>query len=195
MQPEAKNITLYKQLVEGCLLNKRQAQYQLYDLMSAKMFALCMRYCSNKEYAQDILQEGFVKVFTNLDKYRWEGSFEGWVRKIFVNTAIEHFRKETKLFPVSDNETALMFYPVVDDIEHQLELEDLMSLVQKLSTGYRTVFNLYVIEGYSHKEIAEMLQISEGTSKSQLSRARYLLQKNIQEAHRIKIPHAANSGK
>jgi RNA polymerase sigma-70 factor (ECF subfamily) len=195
MQPEAKNITLYKQLVEGCLLNKRQAQYQLYELMSAKMFAVCMRYCSNKEYAQDILQEGFVKVFTNLDKFRWDGSFEGWVRRIFVNTAIEHFRKETKLFPVTDNETALMYYPVIDDLNHQLELEDLLSLVQKLSTGYRTIFNMYVIEGYSHKEIAEMLKISEGTSKSQLARARYLLQKNIQEAHRIKLPHVANSGK
>lgn len=195
MQPEAKNITLYKQLVEGCLLNKRQAQYQLYELMSAKMFAVCMRYCSNKEYAQDILQEGFVKVFTNLDKFRWDGSFEGWVRRIFVNTAIEHFRKETKLFPVTDNETALMYYPVIDDLNHQLELEDLLSLVQKLSTGYRTIFNLYVIEGYSHKEIAEMLKISEGTSKSQLARARYLLQKNISEANRIKLPHVASSGK
>ena len=192
MQPETKNITLYKQLVEGCLLNKRQAQYQLYELMSAKMFAVCMRYCSNKEYAQDILQEGFVKVFTNLDKFRWDGSFEGWVRRIFVNTAIEHFRKESKLFPITDSETVLMYYPVIDDINHQLELEDLMSLVQKLSTGYRTIFNLYVIEGYSHKEIAEMLKISEGTSKSQLARARYLLQKNIQEAHRIKLPHVAN---
>ncbi len=195
MQPEAKNITLYKELVEGCLLNKRQAQYQLYELMSAKMFAVCMRYCSNREYAQDILQEGFVKVFTNLDKFRWDGSFEGWVRRIFVNTAIEHFRKETKLFPVSDNETALMLHPVIDDLNNQLELEDLMALVQKLSTGYRTVFNLYVIEGYSHKEVAEMLGISEGTSKSQLARARYILQKNIQNAHRIKLPHVANSGK
>lgn len=195
MQPEAKNITLYKQLVEGCLLNKRQSQYQLYELMSAKMFAVCMRYCSNKEYAQDILQEGFVKVFKNLDKFRWDGSFEGWVRRIFVNTAIEHFRKETKLFPVTDNESALLLYPINDDSHHQLELEDLMSLIQNLSVGYRTVFNLYVVEGYSHKEIGEMLKISEGTSKSQLSRARYLLQKNIQEANRIKQPHVAISGK
>ncbi len=193
MQPEHQKNALYKRLIDGCLLNDRQSQYQLYNMMSAKMYAVCMRYCSNKEFAQDVLQEGFVKVFTNLDKYRGEGSFEGWVRRIFVNTAVEHFRKESKLFPVSDNETALQTIPN-DDYGDDLEMEDLLNLIQKLSTGYRTIFNLYVIEGYSHKEIAEMLNISEGTSKSQLARARYLLQKFIDEAQRVKQPNVAFRG-
>lgn len=193
MQPEHQKHTLYKRLIDGCLLNDRQSQYQLYNLMSAKMYAVCMRYCSNKEFAQDVLQEGFVKVFTNLDKYRGEGSFEGWVRRIFVNTAVEHFRKESRLFPVSDNEAVLQAMPN-DQYSDDLEMEDLLNLIQKLSTGYRTIFNLYVIEGYSHKEIAEMLHISEGTSKSQLARARYLLQKYIDEAQRVKQPNVASRG-
>lgn len=190
MQPEHQKTTLYKRLIDGCLLNDRQSQYQLYNLMSGKMYAVCLRYCSNKELAQDVLQEGFVKVFTNLDKYRGEGSFEGWVRRIFVNTAVEHFRKESRLFPVTDTEAVLQALPSEEFSDH-LELEELLSLIQNLSTGYRTIFNLYVVEGYSHKEIAGMLNISEGTSKSQLARARYLLQKHIEEAQRVKQPDAA----
>lgn len=193
MQPEQQNSALYKRLINGCLLNNRQAQQELYNLMSGKMFAVCMRYCSNKELAQDVLQEGFVKVFTNLVKYRGDGSFEGWVRKIFVNTAVEHFRKESKMFPVTDSEAVILSLPH-DAVEDHLELEDLLKMIQKLSTGYRTIFNLYVIEGYSHKEIAEMLHISEGTSKSQLARARYLLQKYIIESQQVTLSNVAVRG-
>jgi len=190
MQPEQEKIELYNQLVEGCLKNKREAQYQLYNLLSGKMYAVCLRYCNDKESAQDILQEGFVKVFSNLERYRGEGSFEGWVRRIFINTAVEHFRKESRMFPVSDLEAVTYSIPY-DAPHHNLEMEDLLKLVQSLSTGYRTVFNLYVIEGYSHKEIADMMNISEGTSKSQLARARYLLQRMIIEADQVKKSNVA----
>lgn len=195
MQPETPKDSLYRRLIDGCLLNKRHCQRQLYEILSGKMYAVCMRYCSNQDTAQDILQEGWIKVFSNLEKYREAGSFEGWVRRIFINTAVEHYRKESRLYPVSDNEAALERIPTVDFQEDNLEVEGLMNMVQNLSAGYRTVFNLYVIEGYSHKEISEMLKISEGTSKSQLARARYILQKQIQEAQRVRIPHVAQFGK
>lgn len=190
MQPANQNSPLYKRLIDGCLLNNRQAQKELYDLMSPKMFAVCMRYCSNRELAQDVLQEGFVKVFTNLTKYRGEGSFEGWVRKIFVNTAVEHFRKESRMFPVTDAESILLSLPQ-DSVYDHLEVEDILRFIQQLSTGYRTIFNLYVMEGYSHKEIAEMLNISEGTSKSQLARARYILQRLITESQQPVLKNVA----
>ncbi len=177
MQPNTNKIELYNQLVEGCRNNDRIAQRNLYQVLSAKMFAVCMRYAKDREAAEDILQEGWVKVFKNVDKYRGDGSFEGWVRRIFVNTAVEHYRKEAKMIAVSEETEA--YFVAHENVSDDLELEDLMKCVQSLSAGYRTVFNLYVIEGYSHKEIAEQLKISEGTSKSQLARARYLLQKLI----------------
>jgi len=148
------------------------------------MFAVCMRYAKDREAAEDILQEGWVKVFKNIEKYRGDGSFEGWVRRIFVNTAVEHYRKEAKMIAVSEEAEA--YFVVHEDVSDDLELADLMKCIQSLSAGYRTVFNLYVIEGYSHKEIAEQLNISEGTSKSQLARARYLLQKMIINTNKIK---------
>lgn len=180
MQPHPDKNTLYNQLIEGCLGNDRASQKQLYDVMSPTMFAICLRYANSYQTAEDLLQEGFIKVFKYISKYRGEGSFEGWVKRIFVNTAIEHFRKQARMYPIVNLE-------VVDhalkagDPGDSLELEDIQKLIQQLSPGYRTVFNLYVVEGYSHKEIAEMLDISEGTSKSQLARARYLLQKMILE--------------
>ena len=175
MQPTDNKIELYKQLIDGCKKNNRESQKKMYDLLSSKMFGVCLRYVKDREIAEDLLQEGFVKIFTNIEKFRGEGSFEGWARRIFVNTAIEAYRKSTKMYPIVNLESAEHFEGelVYNDT---LELEDLMKLIHGLSPGYRTVFNLYVIEGYSHKEIAELLQISEGTSKSQLARARYLSQ-------------------
>jgi RNA polymerase sigma-70 factor (ECF subfamily) len=144
------------------------------------MFAVCLRYANEYNSAQDLLQEGFVKVFRNLEKFRGEGSFEGWIRRIFVNTAIEHYRKQVNLYALHDSETRYEYYEgnALETLKH----EDILKMIQKLSDGYRTVFNLYVIEGYSHKEIGDMMGISEGTSKSQLARARYLLQKMIMES-------------
>lgn len=186
MQPNDQKIELYNQLIEGCKNNNRDAQYKLYNLLSGKMFAVCLRYAKNREVAEDILQEGFVKVFNNIDKFRAEGSFEGWVRRIIVNTAVEHYRKSAKMFMVTnidDTNKELIW----EETGNDLEVEDLMKLINSLSTGYRTIFNLYVIEGYSHKEIAEKLDINEGTSKSQLARARYMLMEMVKKAEIVKI--------
>lgn len=155
-------------------------QEELYQRFSPRMYAVCLRYAGNAEEAQDILQEGFIKVFNKLKSFRGEGSFEGWIRRIFVNTAIEHFRRKRYLQPVTDKEENTIegnYLSALDDLAEK----DILALVQQLSPGYRTVFNMYVIEGYSHKEIADMLNISEGTSKSQLSRAKVILQDMVKE--------------
>jgi len=168
------------EIIQGCVKGERKFQHIIYDMFSGKMFAVCLRYAHEYSSAQDLLQEGFVKVFKNLEKFRGEGSFEGWVRRIFVNTAIEHYRKKVNLYALHDSEVKYYEYYDGNALE-TLKYDDILKMVQKLSDGYRTVFNLYVIEGYSHKEIGELLKISEGTSKSQLARARYLLQKMITE--------------
>ena len=189
MQPKLEKKALYKKLIEGCLKNERSIQKQLYELMSPTMFSICLRYADSYQTAEDLLQEGFIKVFKYIGNYRGEGSFEGWVKRIFVNTAIEHFRKQARMYPIVNLESvnhSLQAHSVGDN----LELEDLQKLIQKLSPGYRTVFNLYIVEGYSHKEISEKLEISEGTSKSQLARARYLLQKMIVEVSTIEAHEA-----
>jgi len=169
-----------EQIREGCVKGDRKHQQMLYNLFSSKMFAVCLRYANEYNSAQDLLQEGFVKVFRNIEKFRGEGSFEGWVRRIFVNTAIEHYRKQVNLYALHDSEARGYEYYEENALE-TLKHQDIMKMIQKLSDGYRTVFNLYVIEGFSHKEIGDMMGISEGTSKSQLARARYLLQKMITE--------------
>jgi len=162
-------------LIVGCLDGNRRMQEELYKRYSPKMYAVCLRYAGVTEEAQDVLQEGFIKVFKKMDSYRGDGSFEGWMRRVFVNTAIEHFRRKRYLMPVTEKEENSIEGKYVSALD-ELGAKDIMALVQDLSPGYRTVFNLYVVEGYTHKEIAEMLGISEGTSKSQLSRAKVILQ-------------------
>jgi len=137
-----------------------------------------MRYAGNSDDAQDMLQDGFVKVFKNLEKFRGEGSFEGWVRRIFVNTAIEHLRRKTQLVSIGEKEERTIPQNEKTAIDSLAE-KDILALIQQLSPGYRTVFNMYVIEGYTHKDIGEILGISEGTSKSQLARARVILQQMV----------------
>lgn len=162
-------------LIKGCLEGNRRMQEELYQRFSPRMYAVCLRYAGNAEEAADILQDGFIKVFKKLDSYRGEGSFEGWIRRIFVNTAIEQFRRKKYLQPVTEKEENTLEGDYTSALD-QLGAKDIMALIQDLSPGYRTVFNLYVVEGYSHKEIGDMLGISEGTSKSQLSRAKVILQ-------------------
>ena len=171
------------QLINGCIIGDRKTQQSLYNRYAPKMFSVCLRYAKDYHSAEDILQDGFVKVFKYIAKFRREGSFEGWLRRIFVNTAIEHLRKSVSLYPiVDDNDKPI---DILDEsIYDQLDHQDLLNMVQSLSPGYRTIFNLYVIEGYSHKEIAKMLDISEGTSKSQLARSRQLLQKKVLSTRR-----------
>lgn len=162
-------------LIKGSIDGDRRIQEELYRRFSSKMYAVCLRYASNSDEAQDILQDGFIKVFKKLDSFRGDGSFEGWVRRIFVNTAIEYFRRKKYMQPVTEKEENTIegkYVSVLDELAEQ----DILELVTQLSPGYRTVFNMYVVEGYSHKEIGEMLGISEGTSKSQLSRAKAILQ-------------------
>jgi RNA polymerase sigma-70 factor (ECF subfamily) len=162
-------------LIEGCMKGNRQMQYELYERFAPKMFGVCLRYAANTEEAEDILQEGFIKIFKKMGSYRGDGSFEGWIRRIFVNTAIEQFRKKTYLQPITEQEESTIEGKYISVLDHLAE-KDIIQLIQKLSPGYRTVFNMYVIEGYTHKQIAEALGISEGTSKSQLSRAKLILQ-------------------
>jgi RNA polymerase sigma factor (sigma-70 family) len=171
-------------LIAGCIKTDRHCQKELYDRFSGKMFSVCMRYATDHSRAEDLLQEGFIKVYKNIDKFRGEGSFEGWIRRIFVNCCIEHVRKQRNLYAIQDNEERKYEYYEHNALE-TLKEEDILRMVASLSTGYRTVFNLYVVEGFSHKEIGEMLGISEGTSKSQLARARYLLQKKITDSARV----------
>ncbi|MGN6494821.1 MAG: RNA polymerase sigma factor [Agriterribacter sp.] len=165
-------------LIKGCLEGDRRMQELLYQRFSPKMYAVCLRYAGKAEDAQDILQDGFVKVFRNLHMYRGDGSFEGWIRRIFVNTAIEHYRRQVNVYPVTEGHENLMEAKEISAID-TLSMKDLMMIIQELSPGYKTVFNLYVIEGYTHKEISEMIGISEGTSKSQLARAKGILQNII----------------
>lgn len=162
-------------LLEGCIRGDRKMQRELYNRYAPKMYGVCLRYAGNAEEAEDILQEGFIKVFRKLSSYRGEGSFEGWVRRIFVNTAIEYYRKKTYLQPITEHEEATVEGNALSVLDSLAE-KDIINLVQQLSPGYRTVFNMYVVEGYTHKQIADLLGISEGTSKSQLSRAKQILQ-------------------
>lgn len=154
-------------------------QEELYLRFSPKMYAVCFRYAANATDAQDLLQEGFIKVYKNLHRFRAEGSFEGWIRRVFVNTSIEHYRKKSiQLSTVSEREEATIEDSDITALDQMAE-KDILAIIQELSPGYKTVFNLYVVEGYSHKEIGDILGISEGTSKSQLARAKSILQKKI----------------
>jgi RNA polymerase sigma-70 factor (ECF subfamily) len=162
-------------LIQGCIEGDRKMQEALYNKFSPKMYAVCLRYAGNADDAQDILQDGFVKIYKNLARFRGEGSFEGWIRRIFVNTAIEHLRRKTFLTPIAEKEENTILYKEKTALD-RLGEKDILNLISQLSPGYRTVFNLYVVEGYTHKEIGDILGISEGTSKSQLARARMILQ-------------------
>ncbi|RZF58406.1 RNA polymerase sigma factor [Sphingobacterium corticibacterium] len=170
-------------LWNACLAGNRKAQFQLYQTLSGRMFSVCLRYAQHESEAEEILQAGFIKVFTKGQLFDNKGSLEGWIRKIMVNTAIELHRDRRRHFfePLTHD------YPMADsraESDENLRYKDLLAIVTELPIGYRTVFNLYVVEGYSHKEIAQMLSISEGSSKSQLSRARQWLKEKL-----LKIEH------
>ncbi len=167
------------ELIQRCLNNDVLAQNELYRRFAGKMMGVCMRYAKNRDDAKDILQDAFVRVYLNLKSFKAEGSFEGWIKRIMINTAIKHYRKNLKLSNNIDIEAA---YDVGfdSDIIGKMGVTELMDKVQTMPDGYRTIFNLYIVEGYQHNEIGEMLGISEGTSKSQLARARNYLIKLIQ---------------
>ena len=181
------NIEKLKEIVEGCLQNNRRSQEALFQMFYGKMLAVCMRYIPDHDTAQEVLQEGFIKVFDKLEVFDFKGSFEGWVRRIVVNTAIDSIRKAKRAPILKDNDNDFKM-DASNEIEEnekiemiELRAEKAVEAIQKLSPGYRTVFNLFVIEDYSHKEIAEMLGISEGTSKSNLSKAKKNLKQILTE--------------
>ncbi len=173
------------QLIESCIKGNRASQKALYDRLAPRMFPLCIRYIGDRETAEDVLQDGFVTLFTRLKDYKGEGSFEGWARKIFVNTALMSLRKKDALKMSDDLEAARGLKAETTSQMQNLGYKELMAMITELPPGFRTVFNMYAIEGYSHKEIGEMLGISETTSRTQLSRARSWLQNKIKERSNV----------
>ena len=166
------------ELIKGCLRRERSAQRQLYDTFSSKMYSICYRYVKDSMEAEDILVTAFMKVFDKIGQFKNEGSFEGWIRRIVVNEALTYLRRNRSMYLETDLEQVDR-EPDYSKLSDHLEAEDLMNMIKELPTGYRIVFNMYAIDGYSHKEIADQLNISENTSKSQLSRARVYLQKML----------------
>lgn len=173
-------------LINRCLKNDQKAHEVLYKRFAPKMYGVCMRFAKNQMEADDILQEGFIKVFTNLKSFRNEGSLEGWIRRTIVNTAINLYKKNLKHQKDTDLEQAEVIQNQETNSLEKLSVQELLKLIMELPTGYRVVFNLNVIEGYSHKEIGDLLEISENTSKSQLSRARLALQKKLFNLNRTR---------
>lgn len=166
-------------LLDGCKAGNRKSQEMLYKACSGKMLGVCMRYAKDHFEAEDMMQTGFIKIFKKINDFRGEGSFEGWMRRIMVHTSIEFYRKNLRSLNVVDiDESHEQSATTAFDMS-SINVKDLMRLIQNLSNGYRLVFNMYAIEGYSHKEIAEQLGITEGASKSQLSRARAILREQI----------------
>ncbi len=165
-------------ILAQCIDKQPKAQKQLFDLLAPKMYTVCLRYAQDSDEAKDILQEGFIKVFNNLEKFEHKGSFEGWVKRIFINTSIEFYRKSQR-DNILDNIDNVAEKPIDSQTISILKAADLMVLINGLPKGYKTVFNLFAIEGYKHDEIAKMLNISENTSKSQLHKARLYLQELV----------------
>lgn len=175
-----------KQLIQGCIAEKSNYQRALFQQYAGKMLTVCRRYARHDQEAEDMLQDAFIKVFNNIQKFRQEGSFEGWIRRIVVNTALKSiskssFKKEKigiERMPDSSEEPTVLA---------QLGEEELLRIIRNLPDGYRVVFNLYAIEGFSHREIAKELNIMESTSRSQLVKARRMLQKQVLQREQIKI--------
>lgn len=195
MQPRHSNVhlvsefdqmefTIYRakdtELIEGCRRKNAQAQKSLYDRYAGKLFALCCRYIKEKMEAEDVFIIAFTKILDRMDQFKGEGNFEGWMKRIVVNESLSYLRRNKNMYLEMDIEAADR-EPDFDKLDSHLQAEDLMKMIESLPSGYRIVFNLYAIDGYSHKEIAEQLGITENTSKSQLSRARVALQKRLVE--------------
>jgi len=172
-----------KQLIHKCKRRDIKAQSEIYHLFAGKMFALCLKYSKNKQGAEDNLQDAFITIFDKIDQYKFKGSFEGWMKRIVINTALQTYRQKNVLNLIEDN--------LPDEVELEINEEDvsldfLLNIIQELPERYRMVFNLYVLDGYSHKEISNLLGIAEGTSKSNLSRARLILKEKVELNHQKK---------
>lgn len=174
-----------KILIQGCIAGNRNDQNALYEKYAAKMYGICLRNSKTKEEAEDILQEGFIQVFKSLKNYRFEGSFAGWIRRIIIFTCIKHFRNKSTMHPVISLES--IYEPQIrnEEIVSRLGKKELLNMIQALPPMCRLVFNLYVFEGMKHREIAEHLNIAEGTSKSNLFDAKLILQKSVNYSLKI----------
>ncbi len=183
-------------IIEGCVAGKRSAQSSLYRKYAAVMLAVCLRYAQNRDEAEDILQEAFLKIFQHIGTYRNEGSFEGWMKRIMINHALNYFRKQRRA-PFLEDIATISETEIVDNEEapvfqSPVSAETLISLIQTLPPGYRLVFNLYVFEDYSHREISRELNISENTSKTQLLKARRMLRRKLEEMNLMKNTSTIN---
>jgi len=165
-----------KQLISDCLRGDRNAQKKLYEHFSGKLMGVCMRYCKDRETAKDLLHDGFLKIFTHLDSFEGKGSFEGWMRRIMVNTALEYLRKQTEEGYSRDIEEAFTLTNGDYSVLEKMQADELIKMIQRLPDAYRTTFNLFVIEGYSHREISVAMNITESSSRVYLTRAKQFLQ-------------------
>lgn len=172
------------EIIKGCIRQNEICQRLLYEQMSGKMFTVCLRYANDIMEAEDMLQEGFIRVFTNIHQFKFEGSFEGWVRRIMVNCALKFIQKKKIIFSeLKESSSATFQYYTHSNMDE----EELLKLIFQLPHGYKVVFNLYVIEGYSHEEIAQMLNIQPSTSRSQLVKARKMLQQKIVQMEKVAV--------
>ncbi|WP_420603431.1 RNA polymerase sigma factor [Flagellimonas sp.] len=167
-----------EQLIHNCKKGKRQAQAELYRKYSGILFGMCLKYSKNKTEAEDNLHDSFMTIFSKIDQFNFKGSFEGWIKRITVNTVLQKYRKEQYLNVVSENIAEEIN---VDTNQADISLSTLLGYIQELPNKYRLTFNLYVLDGYSHKEISEMLGTSTGTSKSNLARAKMILREKIEK--------------
>lgn len=166
-----------KKLIKQCANNDRKAQEEVYQLFAGKLFSICLKYSKNKHEAQDNFQDGFVTIFDKIGQFKFNGSFEGWLKRVMINTILLKYRKKNVLNIITEE---IPDEVVVDIDDDEISLDFLLNLIQELPDRYRMVFNLYVLDGHSHREISTMLQIAEGTSKSNLARARAILKHKIE---------------
>ncbi len=163
-------------LIKQCAKNDKKAQKEIYQLFAGKLFSICLKYSRNRQEAQDNFQDGFVTIFSKIGQFNFKGSFEGWLKRIMVNTVLLKYRNKSVLNIVTEE----IPDEVVVDVDDEISLDFLLSVIQELPERYRLVFNLYVLDGYSHKEVSQMLHIAEGTSKSNLARARAILKHKVE---------------
>jgi RNA polymerase sigma factor (sigma-70 family) len=177
-------VDLYKEeeIIRGCQRNDRKYQEILYRRFSRRMYGICQSYAGDRALAQDMLHDAFIKVFRTIKSFKMDGSLEGWIRRVVTNTAIDHLRKQQKMDHYINDEMEDFQEPQQAPITAEISSQEILNQVARLPDGARAIFNLYALEGYSHKEIAEQLNISEGTSKSQFNRARTLLKQWVERA-------------
>lgn len=179
---------ILKKLIKKCQNKELKAQKHLYELYSSKLFSLCLKYSKNYAEAQDNLQDAFISIYENIHQFKHKGSFEGWMKRITINTALQRYRNQ-KVFALNNEERLVQ--PESENFDHNISLQELLKCIQQLPNRYRMVFNLYVLDGYSHKEVAKMMNISEGTSKSNLARGRQILKEKVNAIikERIETPN------